>query len=149
LQLDGIDDYVNTPFVLNPADGPFSVFVWIKGAAPGQAVLSQVGGSNWLCTDSVEGNLMTELKTYGRGATGPLLSQTVITDGNWHHIGLIWDGSIRTLYVDDVEVAKDSQPNFQDSVSGLYIGTGKATEAGTYWSGLIDDVRIYNRAVRP
>ena len=30
-----------------------------------------------------------------------------------------------------------------------YIGTGKAMEAGTYWSGLIDDVRIYNRAVRP
>ncbi|GAI23490.1 unnamed protein product, partial [marine sediment metagenome] len=30
LQFDGIDDYVSTPFVLNPADGKFSVFVWIK-----------------------------------------------------------------------------------------------------------------------
>jgi len=54
----------------------------------------------------------------------------------------------RTLYVDDVEVAKDSQAGFQDSIGGLYIGTGKAKEAGTFWSGLIDDVRIYNRALR-
>jgi len=149
LQLDGIDDYVNTPFVLDPADGKFSVFVWIKGGAPGQAILSQMGGSNWLCTDSVEGNLMTEIKAYGRGATGPLLSQTVITDGNWHRIGLVWDGSERTLYVDDIAVAQDAQPDLEASENGLYIGTGMAMEAGSFWSGLIDDVRIYNRAITP
>jgi hypothetical protein len=31
----------------------------------------------------------------------------------------------------------------------LSIGAGKAMEAGTFWSGLIDDVRIYNRTVKP
>ena len=148
LQLDGIDDYVSMPFVLNPADGKLSVFVWIKGGAPGQAVLSQAGGMNWLCTDSLEGNLLTELKELGRGGA-ILTSQTVITDGNWHRIGLVWDGSNRTLYVDDVEVAKDTQANLGGPDNGLYIGTGKAMEAGTFFSGLIDDVRIYNRAVRP
>ena len=148
MQLDGIDDYVSTPFVLNPADGKFSVLAWAKGGAPGQVVISQTDGLNWLCADLLEANLMTELKGTGLDAT-ELLSQTVITDGNWHRIGLVWDGSHRTLYVDDVEVAKDSQPNFQYSVGGLYIGTGKAMEPGFFWSGLIDDVRIYNRAVKP
>jgi hypothetical protein len=148
LQLDGIDDYVNTPFVLNPTDGKFSVFVWIKGNAPGQAVLSQAGGANWLCSDSLEGNLLTELKGAGRNTT-ELLSQTIITDGNWHRIGLVWDGSHRTLYVDDVAVAEDEQTNLAASDNGLYIGTGKAMEPGSFWSGLIDDVRIYNRAVTP
>ena len=148
LQLDGIDDYVNTPLVLNPADGKFSVFVWIKGGAPGQVVLSQIGGVNWLCADTLEGNLMTELKATGRGAS-ELLSQTIITDGNWHRIGLVWDGSHRTLYVDDVAVAEDEQTNLAASENGLYIGTGKAMEPGSFWSGLIDDVRIYNRAVIP
>jgi N-acetylneuraminic acid mutarotase len=148
LQLDGIDDYVSTPFVLNPADGKFSVLAWIKGGAPGQAVLSQIGGVRWLCTDSLEGNLMTELKGTGRGAT-ELLSQTIITDGNWHRIGLVWDGSQRTLYVDDVAVAEDAQTNLGGSENGLYIGIGTAMEAGSFWSGLIDDVRIYNRAVTP
>jgi len=91
---------------------------------------------------------MTELKGSGRGAA-ILLSQTVITDGNWHRIGLVWDGSNRKLYVDNVVVAEDTQANLEGSDNGLYIGTGKAMEPGTYWSGLIDDVHIYNRAVTP
>jgi len=148
LQLDGMDDYVSTEFVMNPADGAFSIFVWIKGGAPGQVVLSQKDGVSWLCTNASEGHLMTELKGFGRSAAA-LLSQTVITDGNWHRIGLAWDGSQRTLYVDGVAVAEDIQDGMEGSDSGLYIGTGNALESGTFWSGLIDDVRIYNRAVRP
>ena len=148
LQLDGTDDYVSTEFVMNPAEGAFSMFVWIKGGAPGQVVLSQKGGVSWLCTDASEGHLMTELKGLGRSAAA-LLSQTVITDGNWHRIGLVWDGSQRTLYVDGVAVAEDIQDGMEGSDGGLYIGTGKAMESGTFWSGLIDDVRIYSRVVKP
>ncbi len=107
-----------------------------------------MGGARWLCADPSEGNLMTELKGTGRGAT-ELLSQTIITDGDWHRIGLVWDGSHRTLYVDDIAVAEDTQTNLLGSENGLYIGTGTAMEAGSFWSGLIDDVRIYNRAVSP
>jgi hypothetical protein len=46
-------------------------------------------------------------------------------------------------------VAQDTQDNLQGSENGLYIGCSKAMEAGTFFSGLIDDVRIYNRAVHP
>ncbi len=149
LQLDGVDDFlVTSGTVLVPAERPFSVLAWIKGGAPGQVVLSQMGGANWLYTDSSEGNLMTELKTTGWSGR-PMLSQTIITDGNWHRIGLVWDGSHRTLYVDGVAVAENAQINLEASENLLYIGTGKAREPGTYWSGLIDDVRIYTRAVAP
>lgn len=71
------------------------------------------------------------------------------TDGNWHRIGFVWDGSNRILYVDGVAVAEDTQANLEESDDGLYIGTGKAMEPGTFWFGLIDDVRIYNRVVIP
>ncbi|MHC4143636.1 MAG: LamG-like jellyroll fold domain-containing protein [Planctomycetota bacterium] len=148
LQLDGVDDYAITISIPNLAEGPFSVFAWVKGGAPGQAVLSQMGEARWLCADPSEGNLMTELKGTSRD-TAILLSQTIITDDNWHRIGFVWDGSNRTLYVDDVVVAEDTQTNLGASYNSLYIGTGRAMEAGTYWSGLIDDVHIYNRAVRP
>jgi len=148
IQLDGVDDCVITGSIPNSIKGPFSVFAWIQGGAPGQVVLSQADGANWLCTDSLGGNLMTELRSPGRSSV-PLLSETVITDGNWHRIGLVWDGSVRTLYVDDVAVAEDTQTNLEASENGLYIGTGKAMEPGTYWSGLIDDVCIYNRVVIP
>jgi sugar lactone lactonase YvrE len=146
LQLDGLDDYVKTGFVLNPADGALSVFAWIKGGVPGQVVVSQAGGANWLCTDTSEGNLMTKLRNPGRFGS-PMLSQTNITDGNWHHIGLVWDGSKRILYIDDVAVAEDTQNGLESSDRGLYIGTGKGMEPDSFWSGLIDDVRIYDMAL--
>src|SRR4030042_1031093 len=48
LQLDGIDDYLSAPFILNPANSDFSVFAWIKSGAAGQVILSQAGSANWL-----------------------------------------------------------------------------------------------------
>jgi hypothetical protein len=64
-------------------------------------------------------------------------------------VGLTWDGSNRILYVDDLEVAKDTQAQLGGSSEGLYIGAGKNLESGSFFSGLIDDVRIYDRAVTP
>ena len=148
LQFDGIDDYVSTNPVLNPADGTFSVVAWIMGGAPGQAILSQADGVNWLSADPSGGNLMTELKRSGRGA-GALLSQTAIADGDWHRVGFVWDGSDRILYVDDVEVARDTQTDLGSSEGGLYIGAGQALDPASFFSGLIDDVRMYNRVIHP
>ena len=151
LELDGTDDYVSTAFILNPADGAFSVFAWVKGGNPGQAVISQasnVGGVNWLSMAPSDGRLMTELMALGRSSS-TLMSQTVITDGNWHHLGFVWDGSYRILYVDGAEVAKDVKPQSRlgSADSGLHFGAGKTLEAVGFLSGLIDDIRIYNQAL--
>jgi hypothetical protein len=148
LQFDGVDDYIVTGSILNPTKGPFSVFAWVKGGVSGQVVISQTDGVKWLFADPTEGNLMTELKESGR-STVPLQSQTIITDGDWHRIGFVWDGSNRILYVNGVTVAQDTQDGLEGLDSGLYIGTGNFIQTGTYWSGLIDDVRIYNRVVIP
>ncbi len=148
LQLDGIDDYVSTPFILDPAKGSFSAFVWIKGGAPGQVIISQTGGlvGTWLGTNSSEGKLMTGLSDVFFGA---LESESVITDGQWHHVGLVYDlASHRHLYVDTVEVNVDSgYVAGMPSDGGLYIGAAKDLDAGSFWSGLIDDVRIYDVAL--
>jgi len=148
IQLDGVGDVIVAGPPLNPAEGPLSVFVWVQGGAPGQAIISEPAGPDWLSLDPLAGHLMTELTNAGRGATF-LQSQAVITDGNWHRIGLVWDGLYRTLYVDGVAVAEDPQDGLVSPGNGFYIGTGKAMAPGTYFSGLIDDVRIYNRVVKP
>ncbi len=148
LAFDGVDDHAVAQSGLNPADGPFSVLAWIKDGAPGQVVISQLNGANWLGADPAQGCLTTELCASGRGA-GPLLSGTLITDGDWHRIGFVWDGSYRTLYVDDILAAEDTQKALAGAVGGLNIGRGTNPPAGTFWSGLIDEIRIYNRAVSP
>jgi murein tripeptide amidase MpaA len=147
LQCDGVDDYVRTPFLLDPARGPLSVFAWVKGGGPGQVILAQQGAANWLRADAA-GRLTTELKA-PRGA--PLASPTVVTDGRWHRVGVTWDGDIRILYLDDVEIARDAKASgaLPASTGGLHLGAGSTLAPGTFWSGWIDDVRLYHRAVKP
>ncbi len=157
LQFDGIDDYVSTDTVLNPAEGAFSVVAWVMGGAAGQVILSQESGVTWLMADLVDGALKTDLKepgTTGRNPCPPgpsLTSSAVVTSGDWHRVGFVWDGSYRHLYVDGVEVAKDAEPlsSLEDAYGGLYFGAGSTLAPGTFFSGLIDDIRIYNRVVSP
>lgn len=153
LELDGIDDYVGTDYVLDPSAGPFSVYAWVKGGGPGQVVISQTNGTgrgwSWLCADSA-GNLMTDLRSpSGRVYLSPLVSDMAITDGDWRRIGLVWDGTYRYLYVDGSEVKKDSepQPQLSDATGGLYFGAAKTLAPETHWVGLLDDIRIYDQAV--
>jgi hypothetical protein len=156
LQFDGLDDYISTDKVLNPKFAEFSVFAWIKGGSPGQVIISQKNsfggiGTTWLGIDPVNGCLMTGLVSppIGRFTSQPLESSYVITDDIWHHVGFVWDGSYRTLYVDGIEVAKDNKTltSLENSDGGFYIGANKNLDAGTFFSGLIDDVRIYNQAL--
>ena len=149
LEFDGVDDYVSSPFVLNAMDTTFSAFTWIKWGEPGQVIISQTNGTGfgatWLCSDVQGGKLMTSLMD----PQPALVSESIIIDGTWHHIGLVWDQSYRYLYVDGAEVAKDiSALSYTVPCDGgLYIGAGKDLDTATFFSGLIDDIRVYNQAL--
>ncbi|UCE49440.1 MAG: LamG domain-containing protein [Phycisphaerales bacterium] len=80
-----------------------------------------------------------------------MASDVVVTDGLWHKVAFIWDGSLRHLYVDGAQVAKDDSAldPLAPSQAELHIGAvGNLDEAG-FWSGLIDEIRVYDRAVTP
>jgi len=148
LQCDGVDDVIVTQTVSGLGDGPFSIVLWIKGGAPGQVIVAQQGGAKWLYLNPADGSLMTGLM--GPGQNGrPLYSDVVITDDQWHRIGLVWDGTKRILCVDGEDVASDEQERPIVSGNGLNIGCGGNLAPGSYFSGMLDDVRIYNRAVKP
>jgi hypothetical protein len=79
------------------------------------------------------------------------MSEFVITGDVWHQIRLVWDGSLRHLFVDDVEVAADARPlaPLVSSRGGLHMGAAKTPAAGTFWTGFMDDIRIYDGALLP
>jgi len=147
LELDGTT-FVVTDFLLNPEQGPFSAFAWVQGGALGQAIISQQAGFDWLLLDPATGTLMTELRSGGRVSMA-LYSEATVADGQWHRVGFTWDGSNRRLYVDDILVAEDTDVALAECYSGLNIGCGSIMAPNTFFTGLIDDVRIYNRAVKP
>jgi hypothetical protein len=155
LMLDGIDDYIDTPFILDPAKEAFSVTAWVYCWMPEQVIISQsntagprgpILGSTWLGIDP-SGKLMTGFADVNFGA---LESESVITDIQWHHVGVVYDTDTfhRRLYVDGVLVAEDiSAVSGAPSEGGLYIGASKDLDATSFFSGMIDDVRIYNQAL--
>jgi hypothetical protein len=153
LQLNGADDYISTPAILDPSAGDFSLFLWIKGGAPDQTIVSQENGTSWLMTNPADGALRTNPRTpevTGRNAkpAGPsLTSSTVVTDSDWHLVAFVRESNERILYVDDTEVARDTAETLEPVLGGLYIGASSAMEPADFFSGLIDDVRIYNVAV--
>jgi hypothetical protein len=84
------------------------------------------------------------------GPTGGNLNATtiVITD-TWRHAALVYDGSNKIIYIDGVEDARvASTGSINVSTYNLYIGEN-SQQTGRYLTGLVDDVRIYNRALSP
>ena len=71
--------------------------------------------------------------------------------GSWHHIAFVWDGSFRQLYADATLVAKDDGPvhSFVPSQGGLRVGADGNVDVAGFWSGSIDEIRIYDQAVAP
>jgi len=148
LQFSGMPNFATAEMVRDPSEGPLGVFAWIKGGVPGQAIVSQQAGYDWLMLDPATGALMTELRSGGRQSK-VLSCEAVVTDGNWHRVGFTWDGANRRLYVDDILVAEDTDVVLAGCSGGLNIGCGKLMTPASFFTGLIDDVRVYSRAVRP
>ena len=148
LTFDGTNDFGLVNLALNPPGKPFSVLAWVKGGAPGEVVIAEQNGRNWLFANSADGCLSTALNSPGQPATA-LGSQAAITDGQWHRIGVVWDGTNRILCVDDEEVARDALSTLDIPSAKLVIGCGATFAPATFWSSLIDDIRIYNREVKP
>jgi len=92
-----------------------------------------------------EGNLEFSLA----GITGADIETPLPTTGTWHHIAGTYDGSTIRLYVDGVEKASGSVSGpIQTSSTPLYIGNKPfSSYSGDYFKGIIDEVRIYNRAL--
>ena len=91
---------------------------------------------------------LPELQSGGRNSKA-LYSNAVIADGLWHRVGFTWDGKNRILYVDGTEAAQDTQSGLTGSTGNMTLGVGSSMMPTTFWSGLIADMRIYNRVVRP
>ena len=63
----------------------------------------------------------------GRSTTPPMIADAFITDGEWHHVGIIvTEHKVRRLYADGIRVAFDTQPfELLSSDGSLYLGADK------------------------
>jgi len=152
LELDGEGDYVdigNDP-IFNITD-QITVACWIKVSQftdSWQAIFT-MGDDSWrLQRQTTTDNLCWACS----GVTGTpgdwwLHGDVNINDGEWHHTVGVYDGSKYYLYVDgDLDASKDASGTTNISSYPVLIGAN-AQQSGREFEGLIDDVRIYKRAL--
>jgi PKD repeat protein len=70
-----------------------------------------------------------------------------LPSNTWTHLAATYDGTTQRLFVNGVQVGSRSQTGTLDvSANPLRVG-GNTVWANEYFQGLIDEVRIYNRAL--
>jgi hypothetical protein len=74
------------------------------------------------------------------GSATNLSAPAVLPTNAWSHLAGTYDGSTMRLYVNGVQVA--SQPH-----AGAITTSTQPLSIGLGWAGLIDEVRIYDRAL--
>ena len=152
---DGIDDYIEIEGYKG-VTGRISraVSAWIKTSSVSGVIISWGNnlskGNKWIVRVNGTGLLQAEV------SGGYICGTTDLTaDDQWHHIAVVLnsDGSPD---ISEVKLYVDGQPESVAAVKGNPINTAsdQNVSIGTYqvditppFSGMIDDVRIYRRAL--
>ncbi|MBI3423923.1 MAG: HYR domain-containing protein, partial [Acidobacteria bacterium] len=172
---DGVDDFVRVPHNTNldPGTGSFTIDAWIKTTKTtgsqiivskyecGQACPPGVANSIYFVTIK-DGKLETTIRDTDASAPGiqVLAGATFLADGNFHHVVMLRDiaASQLRLYVDGVldasaalNAAADGAIKDDDGEPDPFlIGArfvGGATTKTEFFSGIIDEVEFFNRAL--
>ena len=160
MSLDGVNDYLDlvgfsgTGF-MHDAFSTRTVTVWLKpGTTSGTMDLFEEGGSGkGFALRIKDGNLEAAIRNGGAG-TQTTISTPYPGDGQWHHAGVVFNGGTFDLYLDGVLSATQATGysaigNHDDPGA---IGVSSSADAfgsgnGSYYQGLIDDVRLYDVAL--
>lgn len=70
-----------------------------------------------------------------------------INDGNWHHVAMVYDGSHKIFYVDGVSVSSTVATGSPTTNTAAVTVGADVTHSNAFWTGFIDSVRIYTRAL--
>jgi len=148
LNFDGVNDYVVIPNE-NQFDFTDSLTVeaWIKVTAfnhPYQAIVTK-GDNSW----RIHRQGSTNHIAVDINGLNPykLESNTDVSDGKWHHVAFVFDGTNTYLYIDGKE--DDSNLNVDGSINlnnePVQIAANSEM-SGRNFNGMIDEVRIWNDA---
>ena len=87
------------------------------------------------------------LKNIAAVSAGWYHSMAVEKIAQWHHVGIVWTGSRRILYIDGQQVSSDEQDLESPSGFSGYLCIGTALNESPSWGGKIDDVQIFDRSL--
>ncbi|MFN8353059.1 MAG: LamG-like jellyroll fold domain-containing protein [Spirosomataceae bacterium] len=145
VSLNGSNQYltVNNSSSLNPTSA-ITLSVWMKAnSLSGNRVIFKK--QSW--SASYELAVYGGQLTFNLNGPGSVIT-TSPTAGAWHLITATYDGAAKKIYVDGtLAISQAASGAIGTNGEAVMIGTSGGWE--NYFSGLLDDARIYNRALSP
>ena len=148
LDLDGDGDYVDCGYAPQlDITEQITFTYWMYAVAldkPWNTTLSR-GDDSWRSSRANENNFMEA--AVGGTSGNYIYGVTPVDDDKWHHVAAVYDGATFSLYVDgQLDASEESTGLITVSSYPLYIGNN-SQNTDREWTGLIDEVMIYNRAL--
>jgi hypothetical protein len=157
-------NYINCgkPALLNFGLGNWSIAAWVKTSQTDKGTVFANGGDETggiryaVCVGEITGGAVT-VTTDDNVTKVQATGVTTVNNNQWHHVIALRDGLALRVYVDGVLDGSNALPASYDlsgaSQHNAYVGaitdhtdaTGNTLEK--FYSGLIDDLHIYNYAL--
>jgi hypothetical protein len=158
LLLDASDDRVKITNNIGDNMAQITVSYWMKSNVttnPGYMVSKgRFGGAtltSWHFVRSSGGEF--QFSVYSPTDTLGAATKSGYADTNWHHVVGTYDGATVNIYVDGVAGTSGALTGLIDSNSGYPLcigsinGDSSATCQTSTFNGILDEVRLYNRAL--
>ncbi|MFJ6573476.1 exo-alpha-sialidase [Streptomyces sp. NPDC091292] len=160
LEFDGTDDAVRLPFSKRLPLGAkeFTASLWFRyDATTGEQPLLWMGGIGttqpqvWLRGEPAS-NRITGLITAREGGsaarTTSVRTTSAYNDGQWHHLALRRGGGQLAMFLDGAPVGSVADiPGSVSRNSPFGVHIGQRMDSRVFFTGAIDEVRVYGRAL--
>ncbi len=133
----------------------FTIAAWVKLAPGNDGYYAGIAGK--LVTSPYSGFSLVRHSSnvfrlwVGNGtddlASSAVSSNRTYTDTAWHHVVGVRKAGTNYLYVDGVKQQATSTTDFAPSTQYAFIGAQYSNYDDRYFKGIIDDVRLYSRAL--
>ncbi|HEU5069279.1 MAG TPA: LamG-like jellyroll fold domain-containing protein [Verrucomicrobiae bacterium] len=152
LQFNGVNSYVQIPRSAGPGSY-LTLMFWLKTTSPGGSGLNWFNGAG-LVDGEVAGvvndfgvTLLNGRVAFGVGNPDTTLVSTVpVNDGQWHHVAVTrnsLDGRMAVYLDGALNTKTNGPPGGRVAPPFLRLGSLQ-TGVGNFFSGVLDDVRLYN-----
>jgi len=157
MDLDGENDWMSTASALPWFSGTFSVSYWVKTTAEGDddvavapALIGHDDSDN--SRDLVFGYIDLNGGVAAKVGSGAAVhSQTVVNDGQWHHVVLTRDAASGRVQVFVDGALEQAKIGVTGTVSSPVVGLGRvkstlstaSVDENTYFDGSISEVKVY------
>jgi fibronectin type 3 domain-containing protein len=155
VELDGTNDHLTLPTGVLGGLTSFSLSVWVKPdtVTNWSRVFDFGTGTtvNMFLTpkNGANGKVRFAITTGGGAGEQRIDGQSALAAGAWSHVVITWSGNTGILYVNGVEVGRNTAMTLNPSSLGTtnLNHLGRSQYPDPYFDGRIDDFRIYARAL--